>query len=287
MTETDLLSPQKPPRISTFARLRRYFFTGLVVAAPIAFTIWATLWVVSIFDGLFKPWIPAIYNPDTYLPIRIPGFGLIFALLFITVIGALAANFVGRYFLGLWETLLNRLPVVGSLYKSSKQIFENLFAEKGASFRNVCLVQWPRQGMWTMAFVSREIDGSDIGLEPGRAMYSMYVSTTPNPTGGYVFFADKKDVRILDMSVEDGFRIAEEDLKLRGAGEMLGTQQSGLAEFRMADLSVHGELLQAARDDATLIHNRDPKLETARGEALRNLLYLFERDAAIKLLSSG
>ena len=86
---------------------------------------------------------------------------------------------------------------------------------------------------------------------------------------------------------EDGFRIAEEDLKLRGAGEMLGTQQSGLAEFRMADLSVHGELLQAARDDAQLILNKDPKLETPRGEALRNLLYLFERDAAIKLLSSG
>ena len=86
---------------------------------------------------------------------------------------------------------------------------------------------------------------------------------------------------------EDGFRIAEEDLKLRGAGEMLGTQQSGLAEFRMADLSVHGELLVAARDDAQLILNKDPKLETPRGEALRNLLYLFERDAAIKLLSSG
>jgi ATP-dependent DNA helicase RecG len=86
---------------------------------------------------------------------------------------------------------------------------------------------------------------------------------------------------------EDGFRIAEEDLKLRGAGEMLGTQQSGLAEFRMADLSVHGELLVAARDDAQLILNKDPKLETPRGAALRNLLYLFEREAAIRLLSSG
>ena len=207
MTETDLLSPQKPPRVSTFARLRRYFFTGLVVAAPIAFTIWATLWVVSIFDGWFKPWIPAVYNPDTYLPIRIPGFGLVFALLFITVIGALAANFVGRYFLGLWDTLLNRLPVVGSLYKSSKQIFETIFAEKGASFRNVCLVEWPRKGVWSLAFVSREIDGSDVGLAAGRAMYSIYVSTTPNPTGGYVFFADQKDVRILDMSVEDGLKL--------------------------------------------------------------------------------
>lgn len=207
MSDTEIPPFKKPQRVSGFARLRRYFFTGLVIAAPIAFTIWATLWVVGIFDGWVKPWIPGVYNPDTYLPIRIPGFGLVFFLFFITMIGALAANFVGRYFLGLWETLLNRLPVVGSLYKSSKQIFETIFAEKGASFRNVCLVEWPRKGVWALAFVSREIDGGNVGLEAGRAMYSIYVSTTPNPTGGYVFFADKKDVRILDMSVEDGLKL--------------------------------------------------------------------------------
>ena len=86
-------------------------------------------------------------------------------------------------------------------------IFETIFAEKGASFRNVCLVEWPRKGVWALAFVSREIDGGNVGLEAGRAMYSIYVSTTPNPTGGYVFFADKKDVRILDMSVEDGLKL--------------------------------------------------------------------------------
>ena len=207
MSESDILPPKKPPHVSGFARLRRYFFTGLVIAAPAAFTIWATLWVVGIFDGWVKPWIPIVYNPDTYLPIRVPGFGLVFALGFITVVGALAANFVGRYFIGLWDRLLDRLPVVGSLYKSSKQIFETIFAEKGASFRNVCLVEWPRKGVWALAFVSREMDGSDVGLEQGRAMYSIYVSTTPNPTGGYVFFADRKDVRILDMTVEDGLKL--------------------------------------------------------------------------------
>ena len=207
MSETEILPPKKLPRVSAFARLRRYFFTGLVIAAPIAFTIWATLWVVGIFDGWVKPWIPVRYMPDTYLPFRIPGFGLVITLASMTLLGALAANFVGRYFIGLWERLIDCLPFVGSLYKSSKQIFETLFAEKGASFRNVCLVQWPREGMRTMAFVSREIDGSDIGLESGREMYSMYVSTTPNPTGGYVFFADKKDVRILDMSVEEGLKL--------------------------------------------------------------------------------
>ena len=109
--------------------------------------------------------------------------------------------------LGLWDKLLNSTPVVRSLYKGSKQIFETLFSEKGASFRQVCLVEWPRKGTWSTAFISREVDGSEIGLEAGRKMYSIYVSTTPNPTSGYVFFVDIADVKILDMSVEDGLKL--------------------------------------------------------------------------------
>jgi uncharacterized membrane protein len=195
------------PRTTLLSRLRRYFFTGLVITAPAAITIWATLWIVGSFDGLVKPWLPAVYNPDTYLPIKIPGFGLVFALAVITVVGALAANLVGRTLIGLWDKLLNRTPVVRSIYKGSKQIFETIFSEKGASFRNVCLVEWPRKDAWSIAFVSREVDGGLIGLKAGRAMYAIYVSTTPNPTSGYVFFVDQKDVKILDMSVEDGLKL--------------------------------------------------------------------------------
>jgi uncharacterized membrane protein len=195
------------PRTTLLSRLRRYFFTGLVITAPAAITIWATLWIVGSFDGLVKPWLPAVYNPDTYLPIKIPGFGLVFALAAITMIGALAANLVGRTLIGLWDKLLNRTPVVRSIYKGSKQIFETIFSEKGASFRNVCLVEWPRKDAWSIAFVSREVDGGLIGLKAGRAMYAIYVSTTPNPTSGYVFFVDQKDVKILDMTVEDGLKL--------------------------------------------------------------------------------
>ncbi|MDE2445623.1 MAG: DUF502 domain-containing protein [Alphaproteobacteria bacterium] len=200
-------APKILPRVSALGRLRRYFFTGLVIIAPIAISIWATLWFVSAFDGLVKPWLPSAYNPDNYLPIKVPGLGLFVALAGITLAGALAANFVGRFFIGVWDKVLNRTPVVRSIYKSSKQIFETIFSEKGSSFRNVCLVEWPRKGVWALAFVSREIDGADVGLEAGREMYSIYISTTPNPTGGYVFFADRKDVRILDMSVEDGLKL--------------------------------------------------------------------------------
>ena len=97
--------------------------------------------------------------------------------------------------------------MVRSIYKGSKQIFETLFSQKGASFRHVCLVEWPRRDAWSIAFVSREVDGGQIGLEPGRMMYAVYISTTPNPTSGYVFFVDMADVKIIDLSVEDGLKL--------------------------------------------------------------------------------
>ncbi|MBI2718736.1 MAG: DUF502 domain-containing protein [Rhizobiales bacterium] len=192
---------------SIFGRLRAYFFTGLVITAPIAITVWATYWFVSLFDTWIKPYIPAAYSPDTYLPFKLPGFGLVFALVTITLIGALAANLVGRTLISWWDNLLDRMPIVRSIYKGSKQIFQTIFSQKGASFRYVCLVEWPRQGAWSLAFVSREIDGSQVGLEAGRPMYAIYVSTTPNPTSGYVFFVDVAEAKILDMSVEDGLKL--------------------------------------------------------------------------------
>lgn len=192
---------------SFFSKLRAYFFTGLVITAPIAITVWATYWFVTLFDSWIKPFLPAAYNPDTYLPVRVPGFGLIFALIAITLIGFMAANLAGRTMIAIWDKILNSTPVVRSIYKGSKQIFETLFAQKGASFRYVCLIEWPRRGTWSIAFVSREVDGGQIGLEPGRQMYAVYMSTTPNPTSGYVFFVDLEDVKIIDMSVEDGLKL--------------------------------------------------------------------------------
>lgn len=192
---------------SIFGKLRAYFFTGLVITAPIAITVWATYWFVTMFDSWIKPFLPASYNPDTYLPVKVPGFGLVFALIAITLIGFMAANLAGRTMIAIWDKILNSMPVVRSIYKGSKQIFETLFSQKGASFRYVCLVEWPRRGTWSIAFVSREVDGAQIGLEAGRAMYAVYMSTTPNPTSGYVFFVDVEDVKIIEMSVEDGLKL--------------------------------------------------------------------------------
>jgi uncharacterized membrane protein len=204
--DNKLLDVEPKTQPSLFAKLRAYFFTGLAITAPIAITIWATYWFVTFFDAWVKPFIPAAYNPNTYLPFEVPGFGLIFALIAITFVGAIAANLVGRTLIGMWERVVHSTPFVRSIYKGSKQIFSTIFSGKGTSFRHVCLVEWPRRDIWSVAFISREVDGSEVGLEPGRALYAIYISTTPNPTGGYVFFADKDDVKILDMSVEDGLK---------------------------------------------------------------------------------
>jgi uncharacterized membrane protein len=109
--------------------------------------------------------------------------------------------------INMWDGLLNRTPVVRSIYKGSKQIFETLFTQKGASFQKVCLVEWPRRGAWSIGFISRELEGSLVGLEHGRPMYAVYVSTTPNPTSGYVFFCDVEEVRLLSISVEDALKL--------------------------------------------------------------------------------
>jgi uncharacterized membrane protein len=200
--------PLPPVTSSSFAgKLRTYFLTGIVVTAPIAITLWASYWFVTLFDAWLRPLIPAVLDPFNYLPFRIPGIGLVFALFGITFIGALAANLVGRTILTFWGGLLDRTPVVRSVYKGTKQIFETLFSQSGASFRSVGLIEWPRKGIYSLVFVSREVDGGQVGLEPGREMYAVYISTTPNPTSGYVYFVDVADVRIIDMPVEDAAKL--------------------------------------------------------------------------------
>jgi uncharacterized membrane protein len=206
-------SPKKPGASEErsggpfFGRIKTYFFTGLVIAAPIAITLWATYWFVTLFDRWVKPVIPSIYTPEHYLPFSVPGVGLLFTLICITLIGALAANLVGRTLISYWEYLLNRMPVVRSLYKGTKQIFQTIVSQSGGTFRQVALIEFPRKGLYTLFFISREVDGGQIGLEPGRRMYAAYLTTTPNPTSGFLYFFDVAEARILDMNVEDALKL--------------------------------------------------------------------------------
>ena len=188
-------------------RLRNYFLTGLVVSAPIGITIWLAWWFVSLFDAWVKPYIPVVYNPDTYMPFSVPGVGLVAAFIGISLIGALAANLVGRTILSYWELFLNRMPVIRSVYKAVKQIFQTAFSQESATFEKVALVEYPRRGVHVVVFVARELDSGEIGRPPGHKMYACFMPTTPNPTSGFLFFLNKEEVHILDLSVEDGAKL--------------------------------------------------------------------------------
>jgi len=190
-----------------FRKLRTYFLAGLVVTAPIGITIWLTWSFVSLFDSWFKPLLPAIYNPDTYLPFSVPGIGLVVAFFCITIIGALAANLVGRTLLSWWENLLNRMPIVPTIYRAVKQIFQTALSQGGTNFKKVGLIEYPRRGVHVVVFVARELDSGEIGMEPGTPMYAAFMPTTPNPTSGFLFFLEKQEVTILDLTVEEGAKL--------------------------------------------------------------------------------
>ncbi len=188
-------------------KLRTYFLTGVVVAAPIAITIWLVWWFVSLFDSLLKPYIPSVYNPDSYLPFTVPGVGLVFALVGITVIGALAANLVGRTLLNFGERTLDRMPIIRSVYKAVKQIFETALSSNASNFSSVGFIGYPREGVNVVCFIARELDSGEIGLEPGITYYSAFMPTTPNPTSGFLFFVEKDQVTILDLTVEEAAKL--------------------------------------------------------------------------------
>src|ERR1700759_135318 len=152
--ETPILAP--PPPRSLGQRLRSWFFTGLVVFGPLGLTVYFAWWLVSLIDNWVKPLAPASLWPDTYLPIHVPGFGVVIALVGIPFLGFLAANIAGRSLVGAGEAMLDRTPVLRSVYKSLKQIFATIFREGSTQFRKVGLVEYPAKGQWSIVFISSE-----------------------------------------------------------------------------------------------------------------------------------
>jgi uncharacterized membrane protein len=190
-------------------RLRTYFLTGLVLVAPLALTIYFVRSMIGWVDGWIKPYLPSTVNPDTYLPFAIPGIGLLVALFLITMIGFLTANFVGKKIVQYGERLLAGMPVVRSIYSSLKQIFQTVFSEKSQSFKSVAIIEYPRKGVWALAFVAGDTQGEvkeKLMPEAGETV-AVFMATTPNPTGGFVMFFPRKDLKILKMSVEDCLKL--------------------------------------------------------------------------------
>ena len=195
-------------RSRSTTRLRNYFLTGLVIAGPIGITLWLTWTFIKWVDGWVKPFVPKLYNPDTYLPFPIPGFGLIVAVFVLTVVGFLAANFLGRSFLSVGEKIVGRMPLVRNIYSGLKQIFETVLDQRGSSFTTAALIEYPRRGLWAIVFISTDTKGEvERRLKDKADTLSVFLPTTPNPTSGFLLFVPKEDVIELDMSVEDAAKL--------------------------------------------------------------------------------
>jgi uncharacterized membrane protein len=200
-------NPAPPrPRRRPHLKLRAWFFTGLVVAAPIAITIYLTVAFVNFVDAQVARLLPNALEPWTQLPFTIPGLGVLLVAAALVLLGAFTANVAGRWLIGFGERLVGRMPVVRTVYNGLKQIFETVLAQSDQSFKQVALIEFPRKGAWTLAFVTGPTRG-EIQARSDEELLSVFMPTTPNPTTGFLLFLPRKDVKILDMSVEDGAKL--------------------------------------------------------------------------------
>lgn len=206
MSEADTPTPIA---LSGMTRLRNYFLTGLIVCAPLAITIYIAWSFIGWVDGWVKPYIPARYTPDSYLPFAVPGFGLLVALVVITTVGFLTANFIGRAIVGYGERLLNSTPLVRGIYKTLKQLFETVLSNKSDMFNRVGLVEYPRKNVWSLVFVAGEKDTEiNAALDrPDDPLIGVFMPCTPNPTTGFLMYVYKSEIVMLDMSIEDGAKL--------------------------------------------------------------------------------
>ncbi len=227
---------------SFISRLRTYFLTGLIVAGPVAVTLWLIWWFVTWVDNLVRPLIPVDYRPETYLPIHVPGFGLIIALVALTLLGFLTANLVGRKLVDLGERLLTHMPIVRPIYRTAKQIFQTLFSSSGSSFRRVGLVEFPSPGMWSLVFLTQPPSADISSRLPATEHVSAFLPCTPNPTTGFFFYVPRRDVIDLDITVEEAMQL----LMSAGIIQPGGDQQQQLAALAQTALAA-----QAARQPET------------------------------------
>lgn len=185
--------------------LRRYLMAGLLVWLPLGITILVIKMLVDLMDGILL-WLPAQYQPEQLLGFNIPGLGVIVVVVVVLGTGVVVANLFGRKLVAIWESLLARIPLVSSVYSAVKQIAETMFSSSGQSFRKVLLVEYPRKGLWTLAFQTGT-DSGEAQTKTGQDVVNIYVPTTPNPTSGFFIMVPREDVIELEMSVDEGLKM--------------------------------------------------------------------------------
>ena len=183
------------------AAFRKWLLAGLLVIVPVATTVWVLEWIISTLDKTLLI-LPTAWHPDKLIGFHIPGFGVLLALAILLVLGATASNFFGNKMLRWWDALLNRIPIVRSIYSGVKQVSDTLFSESGNAFRKAVLVQWPREGVWTIAFVTGSPGGDAANYLHGDYL-SVYVPTTPNPTSGYLEIVPMERLTPTDWTVDE------------------------------------------------------------------------------------
>ena len=199
---------QLPRRRGRFGALRNNFLAGVVVIAPIGLTVWLIWTLMGWIDSWVLPFVPAQLMPEQYIGINLRGVGLVFFLLFTVFVGWVAKGLIGRSFLAWGESLVARTPVVRSIYNALKQIAETVFAQSETSFDKACMIEYPRKGLWAIAFISTKAKGEvDRRLPPDGEIVTVFLPTTPNPTSGFLLFLPREDVLELEMTVEDAAKL--------------------------------------------------------------------------------
>ena len=207
---------------SLFRSIRNGIITGVIVVLPVAATITFISWIVTGVDGFVLRYLPPVWNPKNYIGFAIPGIGLLIGLVGLWLLGTLASNFIGRSVIGYGEKIVSRVPLVSNIYGALKQIVNVVAAQKDTAFKEVCLIEYPRPGLWAVGFITSDLKGAPRAhLDDGHVC--VFVPTTPNPTSGFLLFSQKSDLKILDMTPEEG-------VKLIISGGMVASNQEGLVE---------------------------------------------------------
>jgi len=202
-------NPNKSYSFRVLAKVRGNFLAGLIVIAPIGFTMWIINSIIGWIDGWVLPLIPYNYHFAEYIGINLKGLGVIFFLVFTVLVGWVAKGILGRTFLRVGENLVDRTPIVRSVYSGIKQIAETVLSSRDSSFEKACLIEYPRKGIWAIAFVASDSRGeiAEKNSDKENQLVSVFIPTTPNPTSGFLLFIPKSDIKYLDMTIEEAAKL--------------------------------------------------------------------------------
>jgi uncharacterized membrane protein len=192
--------------MSLMARLRAYFFAGILITAPISLTLYIAWLLINFIDAKVNNLLPGDYSPSHYLPVNIPGLGLVIAIALLTLIGWVTAGIFGRLFLSISEAILRRMPVVRSIYAWVKQIFETVFHERASPFREVVLIEFPRKGLWRVGFVTGRTPGTTQDIVPG-GLVNVFLPGTPNAASGFLVLVPIADIYRVDLTTEEALKL--------------------------------------------------------------------------------